>query len=366
MRVALAHDYLTQRGGAERVALSLHKAFPDAPLYTTLHNPPATYPEFADADLRLSPLNRVPAFRHDHRLALPFLGGAVQRLVVRDADVVLASTTAFMHGITTGDIPLVVYCHSPARFVYLLDEYLGKPAHHSPVGLGLLALRPYLRRWDQRAAQHAVRYLCNSRVVAERIERVYGFEAVVIPPPHAVDALGEQQPPPVLADWHDGYHLVVSRLLPYKNVHTVIDAFRGLDERLVVVGRGPLEAELRAAAPPNVRLLAGISDAELRWVYAHATALVAASYEDFGLTPLEAASFGVPTLALRAGGFLDTIDEAVNGRFFTEVSAGAVRAAVRQNRDAVWNADAIRGHAALFTEERFAARITEQLTLALA
>ena len=340
MRVALAHDYLTQRGGAERVALSLHKAFPDAPLYTTLHNPPATYPEFADADLRLSPLNRVPAFRHDHRLALPFLGGAVQRLVVRDADVVLASTTAFMHGITTGDIPLVVYCHSPARFVYLLDEYLGKPAHRSPVGLGLLALRPYLRRWDQRAARHAVRYLCNSRVVAERIERVYGFEAVVIPPPHAVDALGEQQPPPVLADWHDGYQLVVSRLLPYKNVHTVIDAgIYGMNFDIMP---------------------------ELRWVYAHATALVAASYEDFGLTPLEAASFGVPTLALRAGGFLDTIDEAVNGRFFTEVSAGAVRAAVRQNRDAVWNADAIRGHAALFTEERFAARITEQLTLALA
>jgi glycosyltransferase involved in cell wall biosynthesis len=365
VRVALAHDYLTQRGGAERVALTLHQAFPESPLYTTLHNPETTYPEFAHADLRLSPLNRVAAFRRDHRLALPFLGAAVEGLVVRDADVALASTTAFMHGITTGDIPLVVYCHSPARFIYLLDEYLGRPAHASPMGLGLLAARPYLRWWDQRAARRATRYLCNSRVVAERIQRVYGFDAVVIPPPHAISADAAQTTPEAVADWADGYHLVVSRLLPYKNVHTVVDAFRGVDERLVIVGKGPMEAEIRASLPPNVRLLSGISDAELRWVYAHATALIAASYEDFGLAPLESASFGVPTLALRAGGFLDTIDESVNGAFFATVDAATVRDAVVSNRSATWDATAIRHYADGFTPSRFVDRITEQLRLAI-
>ncbi len=361
MRVALAHDYLTQRGGAERVALTLHRAFPDAPLYTTLYHPETTYPEFAAADLRLSPLNQVGAFRRDHRLALPLLGAAVRRLAVTDADVVLASTTAFMHGISTGDTPLVVYCHSPARFIYLRDEYLGRPAHRSLLGLGLLAAGPYLRWWDQRAARRAERYLCNSRMVADRIRRVYGIEATVIPPPHAVDAAGDQEAPAGLLDWADGYHLVVSRLLPYKNVHTVIDAFDGLAERLVIVGKGPLEAELRARLPRNVRLLSGIADAELRWTYAHATALVAASYEDFGLAPLEAASFGVPTLALQAGGFLDTIDESVNGVFFDAVRAEEIRQAVVEARSARWDQAAIRSYAAQFSEPRFAERITEQL-----
>lgn len=365
MRVALAHDYLTQRGGAERVTLSLHKAFPEAPLYTTLYEPAATYPEFAHADLRLSPLNRVAPFRRDHRLALPLLGAAVRRLRVSDADVVLASTTAFMHGIDAGDVPLVVYCHSPARFIYLIDEYLGRPARTTPVGLALLGARPYLRWWDQRAAGRATRYLCNSRVVQQRIEQVYGREATVVPPPHAIDAEGPREAPLGMSDWADGYHLVVSRLLPYKNVHTVVEAFRGLDQRLVIVGRGPMEAELRAALPANVRLLSGISDAELRWVYGQATALVAASYEDFGLTPLEAAAFGVPTLALRAGGYLDTLDEAVNGTFFPQVSVDHVRAAVRANDGRTWDAEAIRRHAAGFSEESFAAKVREQLSLAV-
>ncbi len=366
MRVALAHDYLTQRGGAERVTLSLHKAFPDAPLYTTLYEPASTYPEFGAADLRLSPINRIAAFRRDHRLALPFLGAAVRSLKVVDADVTLASTTAFMHGINSDDIPLVVYCHSPARFIYLTDEYLGRPAHRSGMGLGLLLSRPYLRWWDQRAARRAQRYLCNSRVVAERIERVYGIEAMVIPPPHAVATDGSQEAPAALQDWDEGYHLVVSRLLPYKNVDVVIEAFRGLDERLVIVGKGPMEAELRASLPSNVRLLCGITDSELRWVYAHAAMLVAASYEDFGLAPLEAASFGVPTLALHAGGFLDTIDEAINGAFFDTVSVAELRRIVIETRVRVWDHTLIKQHAALFSEDRFAERIKEQLRLALA
>ncbi len=195
---------------------------------------------------------------------------------------------------------------------------------------------------------------------------MYGIEATVIPPPHAVSAEGTQDAPAALHDWGDGYHLVVSRLLPYKNVDVVINAFRGLNERLVVVGKGPMEAELRAALPPNVRLLCGISDSELRWVYSHATTLVAASYEDFGLAPLEAASFGVPTLALRAGGFLDTIDEQVNGSFFDTVGVPQIRHAVTENSDKTWNPAAIRKHAELFSEDRFAERIRQQLQHVLA
>lgn len=363
LRVAIAHDYLTQRGGAERVVLALLRAFPDATVYTTLYNPEGTYPEFAHVRLRTSWLNRIVFFRRDHRWALPLLPFATRSLRIDDADVVIASSTGWAHGFPTSARKLV-YCHSPARFLYLADEYLGRPARRSPQGWALLALRPWLVRWDQRAARSADRYLSNSRVVRRRIADVYGIDAEVVPPPFGVDAAGPATEVPALADWASaGYHLVVSRLLPYKNVDQVIEAFRTLpDERVVVVGRGPLEETLRATLPPNARLLSGLSDDELRWVYAHATALVAPSYEDFGLTPLEAGAFGKPCLALHAGGYLDTIEPGVNGSFFAQPTAPAIRDAVLDNRQVAWDADAIRAHADGFSAENFARRLREQVT----
>ena len=238
-----------------------------------------------------------------------------------DADVVVASSSGWAHGVpTTGR--KIVYCHAPARWLYQADAYLGDEAGRSAKARALDALGGWLRRWDRRAAASADVYLANSTVVRERIAAAYGIEATVVPPPYGIDADGRASPVAALEDWADGgYLLVVSRLLPYKNVDVAIEAVRGLPERLVVVGHGPLAEQLRASAPDNVRLLSGLTDAELRWTYAHARALVAPSLEDFGLTPLEAATFGVPTLALHGGGYLDTIDEQVNGAFFDEPTA---------------------------------------------
>ena len=155
--------------------------------------------------------------------------------------------------------------------------------------------------------------------------------------------------------------------MPYKNVDRALEAFTDLpDQRLVVVGAGPLADQLRAAAPPNVGSVSALSDAQLRWTYAHATALVAPSHEDFGLTPLEAASFGKPTLALRAGGYLDTIDSAVNGLFFEAPAAGAIRKAVVRAGTRTWDQAAIHAHADLFSEERFIARLRREVDAVLA
>nr|NLI51549.1 glycosyltransferase family 4 protein [Propionibacterium sp.] len=356
-RVAIAHDYLTQRGGAERVVLTLLKAFPDAPLYTTLYEPDNTFPEFRDARIVTSWLNKVPLFRRDHRAALPLLPLAVDSLRI-DADIVVASSSGWAHGFPTTGRTLV-YCHSPARFVYLTDEYLGAPAHTSAKGLALLALRPALARWDRRHAHRAAAYLANSTVVRNRLREVYGIEAEVLSPPAGVDPEGPQSPVPDLADWRAGYHLVVSRLLPYKNVRQVVDAFRELDERLVIVGRGPLRDEIAATLPPNARLLSGLDDAQLRWVYAHAQALIAPSFEDFGLTPLEAGCYGKPTLALRGGGYLDTVTPGQNGSFFETPDAAAIAAAVRVNRGATWDPVTVRACADAFSEARFVERLRE-------
>ncbi|WP_404392291.1 glycosyltransferase [Humibacillus xanthopallidus] len=360
-RVAIAHDYLTQRGGAERVVLALHRAFPDATIHTTLYDPDGTYPEFRDARIVTSPINRIGPLRREHRAALPLLPYAVSRLRI-DADVVVASSSGWAHGVpTTGR--KIVYCHAPARWLYQADAYLGDQAARSAKSRALDVLGGWLRRWDRRAAASADVYLANSTVVRERIAAAYGIEATVVAPPYGVDAGGELTPVEALADWADvGYLLVVSRLLPYKNVDVAIEAVRDLPERLVVVGQGPMGEQLRASAPGNVRLLSGLTDAELRWTYAHARALVGPSLEDFGLTPLEAATFGVPTLALHGGGYLDTIDEAVNGVFFAEPTVDAVRAAITSARDRGWDAAAIRAHAEAFSEERFRERLRAEVS----
>ncbi len=364
VRVALAHDYLTQRGGAERVVLSLLRAFPGAPLHSTLYNADATYPGFRDAEIITSPLNRFGVFRRDPRKALPLLPVAAGRMRI-DADVVIASSSGWAHAFPTTGRRLV-YCHNPARWLYQTDEYLGDAGPLAPQRLALAPLRRPLQAWDRRAARRADRYLGNSRVVVQRIADTYGIEADLVPPPHSIDAAGHQEPAPGLVDWQDGYHLIVSRLQPYKNVDRALEAFRSLsDQRLVVVGQGPLTDQLRTLAPANARLVSGLSDGQLRWTYAHATALIAPSYEDFGLTPLEAAAFGRPTLALHAGGYLDTIDPAVNGAFFETATAAAIADAVRDNRNRRWDPAAIIAHAETFSEARFIARMRREVAALL-
>jgi glycosyltransferase involved in cell wall biosynthesis len=356
--VAVAHDYLTQRGGAERVVLAMLRAFPGAPIYTTLYDPDGTYPEFRDATVVVSPLNRVGPLRRNHRAALPLLPLAARSLHIPH-DVVVASSSGWAHGFP-GEGRRLVYCHAPARWLYQSEAYLGGEPSRSAKGWLLLALRPWLLFWDRRAARRADRYLANSTVVRERIRRAYGIDAQVVFPPHSMDTAADQAPVCGLEDFADsGYFLVVSRLLPYKNVHPVVAAFRGLEEHLVVVGAGPMADELRAQLPDNARLVSGLDDARMRWVYAQATALIAPSLEDFGLTPLEAGAFGKPTLALRGGGYLDTVIEGITGSFFDEPTPEAIATAVADFRSRAWDAGAITRHTRHFSEERFQRKLRD-------
>lgn len=354
-RIAIAHDYLTQRGGAERVVLELSRALPEAEIHTLFYAPDQTYPEFRDRVIHASPLNRIGSFRRDPRLALPLLALVASRMRI-NADVVIASSSGWAHGFpSTGR--KVVYCHSPARWLYLADDYLGDAGRLSPKRLLLAALTRPLRRWDRAAARTAEKYLANSTVVKERIRQVYGIEAETVFPPFSPDVVeGEQTPIDALpAGWAEGGHyLVVSRLQPYKHVDAVIEAFRSMpDKRLLVIGKGPLRDALRAMAPANVVLVEGLSDAQMRWAYANAKALIAASYEDFGLTPLEAGAHGVPTLALRAGGYLDTIRDGVNGGFFETPTPSAIGVAVRDLDSMKLTAAETRHHVYAFTEDEF-------------
>lgn len=359
--VALAHDYATQRGGAERVALLLAEAFPGSPMYTTLYDPDGTFPEFGALDLRTSALDRSRLLRRHHRAALPFLAPAVDRQRV-DADVLLASSTGWAHGYR-GARRTVVYCHAPARWLYQRDRYLGpaegSAAHRArrraaAAALGLLS--PGLRRWDGAAARRADVYLANSTVTQRAIREAYGIEAEVLAPPPAMLPAGEERPLPGV---DPGFLLCVARLLPYKNVDVVVAAAQATGRELVVVGDGPDRARLEAQAAQRgrVHLLGRVDDATLRWVYRHASALVAASYEDYGLSPLEAGAFGRPSVVLRDGGYLDTVADGVTGVFFDAPRADLVADAVEDALSRSWDDDVVAAHVATFGRERFVERL---------
>lgn len=363
--VALAHDYLTQRGGAERVVLNMSDAFTSAPIFTTLYEQSATFPEFATRDVRPSRLNAHSLLRRSHRLALPLLAADVGRIHI-DADVVLASSSGWAHGMST-DGRKIVYCHAPARWLYQTDRYAGGASRTdggfadavrrgmTRSAVHLLGAR--LRRWDFAAAASADRYLVNSTVIQRAVRDIYGIEAEVLPPPPALVPRGVEAPVP---DIEPGYLLVVARLLPYKNVDLVIEAVaRQGGGRLVIVGTGPDRPRLEALAnrSPGIKLLGSVTDAQLRWLYRNAQALVAAAYEDYGLAPLEAASFGHPTVALRDGGFLDTIDEGVTGVFFDSPEVEPIAAAVDEMRRIRWDDKLISAHADTFGVAGFTARL---------
>ncbi len=351
--VTIVHDYLTQRGGAERVVLALCAAFPDAPVITSLFDPPATFPEFSQLPVRTLPINRIAPFRHNHRLALPVLSGTFSAVRV-DTPVTICSSSGWAHGVNaTGR--KIVYCHNPPRWLYQSATYLdGFAKMTRPV---LAALRPALARWDANAARSADFYIANSSVVRKRILDAYGIEAEVVHPPFTLDTTAPTSP---ISAIDSGFFLCVSRLLSYKNVDAVIDAFRHLPkEQLVVIGDGPLEASLRATAPANVTMLGRVDDAALRWAYKNCRAVVAASYEDFGLTPLEGAAFGKPTAALSWGGFLETVRPDVTGLFFDAPAPSQISRAVLQLSQRNWDDSEIREWADNFSVERFIRRMRD-------
>lgn len=366
VRVAIAHDYLTQRGGAERVVLAMSRAFPDAPIYTTLFEPADTFPEFEAREIHTSWINRIGFLRRHHRAALPFLPVAASAVRI-DADVVLASSSGWAHGFrATGR--KVVYCYTPARWLYQPKRYLGDhPDRFSSLALRLLT--PFLIRWDRRAARSADEYITISSIVQDRALTAYGRDSTVLPAPWPNTVARTPRAMPAVESWLGGrpYELCVSRLLPYKNVRAVVEAYTlEPHRRLIIVGRGPEEPLLHELAGDNVLFLKNISDEELAWLYQGTGALIAISYEDYGLTPLEASSFGKPSIVLRWGGFVDTMVENVTAVFAELPTPDAVRRALEAMDAREWDAERIKEHADRYSEDVFVEAIRDLIKAHLA
>lgn len=311
LRVAVIHDFLVSRGGAERVALSMARAFPEATVHTALHDPEATFDGFADHEIRPLMIDHLPGLRRYHRASLPLLQIAFSRRVV-DADVVVCSTSGFAHNVRTTGSKLV-YCHTPARWLHDRDRYLDRFGTAARIAAGVLTKVSHQR--DVQAMASADRILVNSRVIREQIHNAYARDAEVLAPcsslalPGALEALPGVEP---------GFVFCPSRAIGYKRLDVLVQAARALPHhQFVQVGEGPDLPRLRSDAPSNLHFFGSVSDAAVRWGYSNAALVALTSAEDFGLVPLEARAHGLMSVVPRARGFLDHVTDGINGWFYS-------------------------------------------------
>lgn len=355
MNVTVVQDHIAQFGGAERVLLSLrHLPVQKVQIVTSVFAPDSTYPAMQELDVRSMWFSRLSTFRSNHRRAFPLMAPAFS-LTKTTTPVTLCCSAGWSHGVRAPGRK-VVYWYAPARWIHQRDQYVGRTGAVARI-IGRVA--PALDRWDRAAVSTVDRHLAVSHDVADRLREIYGLEAEVVHPPVKLEAA----PPPTTEQSSEPYAIVVARLIGYKNVDVVVDAFEQLTDeiRLVVVGTGPLFEELKKRGGTNVRFAGSVRDDELAQLYQNAQLLVSAAYEDFGLSPVEAGMFGVPTVALRAGGFLDSVREGVTGLLFDQPTPEEIVAATREALQHDWDAEKIKKHSANFSEEKFLLRIAEIL-----
>ncbi|HRY30735.1 MAG TPA: glycosyltransferase [Elusimicrobiota bacterium] len=367
MRVALVHDWLTGMRGGEKVFEVLCGIFPEADVFTLVHIPGKVSPAIERHPIKTSFIQKLPLAFSRYRHYLPLMPLAAERFDLSGYDMVVSSSHCVAKGVRVPEgVPHVCYCHTPMRYLWdQYEEYFGAGRASAPVRAAMRLLRPRLQRWDVDTARGVSRFIANSRNVAGRIRRHYGREAEVIHPP--VDTQRFRT-----SDRDDGYYLVVSALVPYKRVDVAVEAFTLSGKPLKIVGSGPEERSLRAAAGRNIEFLGWADDEKLADAYAGCRALIFPGEEDFGIVPLEAMASGKPVLALGKGGALETVRPLTEGElsptglFFDELSAATLNNTVDffESARRRFHADAIRRHAETFDVELFRQKIQNYLMTA--
>lgn len=342
MKLAIVHDYLNQYGGAERVLEKLHELYPDAPIYTSIYDPPTMPSEYRRWDIRTSFMQRLPGVMRHHQHFLPLYPFAFESFDFSEYDLVLSNSSAWSKGIVTSPSTLhLCYCLTPMRWVWSFPEYMQRERFGKPVKVAVRLLMNWLRLWDRVTADGVDHFATISRAVSARVAKYYRRESQVIYPP--VDTCSFQ-----LSEDHDDYFLVVSRLIPYKRIDIVVEAFNRLGLPLLVIGDGRDRQALQSRARDNIRFLGKVSDSEVRRHYSRCRAFIFPGEEDFGITPVEAQASGRPVIAYAAGGALDTVVDGGTGSLFHPQNPEALASAVASFDQNAYDSVAIRRNAERF------------------
>ena len=353
LRVAIVHDWLNQIGGAEGVLEVLVEMFPQAPVYTSMYYPEAMPAAYDQWDIHTTWMDRLPGIHRHHQPYLLFYPLAFGGLDLGDYDLVISNKSAFCFGVRTAPKARhVCYCLTPTRFVWDFETYV---ASEQVGGVARRLVQPFLgwlRQWERAAAQRVDTFVAISNEVQERIRHLYDRESVIIYPPVATERFA-----PVSGGGHDGYFLIVSRLVPYKRIDLAVQAFTELGLPLWIGGSGRDGPRLEAMAGPNVRFLGRVPDEEIGPLMARCRAFVFPGLEDFGITPVQAMAAGRPVLAYAGGGALDYVVEGVTGTFFHEQTAESLADAVHRFDESAFDPAALRAHAQQFDVRVFKSRM---------
>ncbi len=355
MKVAIVHEWLVSIGGSEKVVLALLELFPNADIFVLFKKKKTVYalginPEKVFA----SSLNRLPFSDKIYQKLLPFFPLAVEQHDLREYDLVISSSHAVSKGVLTHvGQQHISYIHTPMRYAWdMYQDYIASKSFFSGFSNFLAkTVLHYLRIWDQSSAYRPNVMLCNSGFVAKRIRRIYNRRAEVIYPPVDTERF------PLYTEKED-FYFTLSRLVSYKRVDLIVEAFRELsDRKLYIAGDGALKKVLEKKAPPNVKFLGFLPHEEMLSYMQRAKAFVFAALEDFGISPVEAQSCGTPVIAYGNGGALETVVNNRTGLFFTEQTSESLRKTILDFDSLELSPLEIHEHAQQFSKERFKRQI---------
>ncbi len=339
--------------GGEKVLVSLVTLFPEATLFTLLHVKGSVEPEIEAREIRTSFLQHVPGIERHYRQYLPLFPMAAERFDLGGFELVISSSHCVAKGVRPAPGALhLCYCHTPMRYVWdRYGDYFG-PGRLGPVARRLVPPAcAGLRAWDAASAGRVDAFAANSAYVAERVRRCYGRTAEVIPPPVDVEFF---TPAPCVSPGR--YDLIVSALAPYKRIELALEAYAGTGRPLWIVGGGPEDERLRAAAPPEALFLGRVDDLQLRELYRGCRAVLMPGIEDFGIVPLEAMACGRPVVVFGEGGGAETVEHGRTGLHFLQPTAEALRAAVSSLETARFDRLSLRATAEAHRRELFEER----------
>lgn len=354
MKVALVHDWFVVKGGAEKVVRQILECFPNAEVFSLFDflSPEDRKSILKEKSVTVSFMQKIPFAKKNYRYLFPIFSRAIESISLDGFDLVLSSSHAVAKGIKTSrDQVHVCYCHTPVRYAWdMKDDYV-KMVPASVRNLVNWRLKK-LQKWDKGNANNVTKYIANSINISERIFNNYNRKSTVVYPP--IDT--EYFQPNGVMDKKVEPFLVVSRLVPYKRVDLIIEAFNQRPElKLNIIGDGPEYHELRELANKNITMLGYQSDERVKYHYQHSRAMLLAAIEDFGITSVEAQACGTPVIALGQGGYKETVVPFETGVFFADQSKEEILKGIDSfiEHESNFDRDKIRAHAEKFKINRF-------------
>lgn len=344
-KVSLCHDWLTGMRGGERVLELLANGFPDAPIYTLIHNRQAISDAINTHSIHTSFLQKLPGIMARYRNFLPVMPLALKGLRPQESDFLLSCSHCVAKSVhVPASTRHVCYCFTPMRYAWLFhEEYFPNPIKRTLLNPLLASLRD----WDRRTADRVDTFIAISEHVRVRIKSFYGRDSEIVYPPtdtefFCLDEVERQE-----------YDFIISAIVPYKKVDLAVRAYTKSGFPLKIMGSGSGLTELKKIAGPNIEFLGRQPDEVLRHHYRTCRFLIFPGEEDYGIVPVEAMACGTPVVAYGKGGVTETVKHGTSGWHFHQQSEGDLLAALDEAAAVKWDHTAIRDHSLQFSAQAF-------------